>query len=228
MKPIVSPSPNFSSRGGTAVDTVVVHYTDMQTAEEAVARLCDVQAQVSAHYVIAEDGRVFALVDEQEKAWHAGASHWRGRDSVNVFSIGIELANTGLQYGYVPFPIAQMDALAELLDEIRSRHSIPDQNIAGHSDVAPTRKHDPGELFDWQWLAERGHGLWPEALPLSWDGDMQGVIARLSAYGYGITDESVSAVIRAFQQHFRPSLCNGIWDEACEGLLRALLQSVER
>lgn len=226
MKLITAPSPNHSSRDNVTVDTLVLHYTDMLTAEEAVARLQDEQAQVSAHYVIAEDGRIFSLVPEDRKAWHAGVSHWRGRDGVNGFSIGIELANTGLQYGYKPFPLQQMEALAELSQAILARHIIPARNVVGHSDIAPTRKHDPGELFDWRWLALQGIGAWVDAKPLVWDKHIIRLQKRLINYGYGFSENaefSLPAVIKAFQQHFRPRICNTLWDDECEALLSTLL-----
>jgi len=147
------PSPNFNDRpDGVEVDTVVIHYTGMKTAEEALACMCDPEAEVSAHYMIYEDGDVVQLVAEDKRAWHAGVSFWDGRENVNDFSIGIELVNKGHEFGYHEFPNEQMEALIELLRGIKSRHRIKKGNIIGHSDVAPERKQDPGELFDWGML----------------------------------------------------------------------------
>src|SRR6185437_9705520 len=160
-KIIQHPSPNCDSRDGQAVDMLVLHYTDMATAKEALERLCDAAAKVSAHYLVEEDGTVHALVPEEMRAWHAGVSHWRGNTNINQRSVGIEIANPGHRLGYRPFPKPQMDAVAKLCKEILSRHDISARNVVAHSDIAPTRKKDPGELFDWKGLAEQGIGLWP-------------------------------------------------------------------
>ncbi len=129
-------SPNHDSRKGQPIDMLVLHYTDMVSAAEAIARLCDHEAQVSAHYVVAEDGAVTQLVDEAERAWHAGESHWRGHNNINARSIGIEIANPGHSNGYVPFPAAQMEAVKKLSGEIIARHTIDPRNVVGHSDIA--------------------------------------------------------------------------------------------
>ena len=197
---------------------LVLHYTGMPTAAAALARLCDPAAEVSAHYLIDEDGSVHALVDEERRAWHAGVSFWRGQGDINSRSIGIELVNPGHEFGYRPFPVAQMAALAELATAILARHPIPPRNVVGHADIAPRRKEDPGELFDWAWLAGLGIGLWPAA-PLP--GSEAEVAAMLSAWGYETADPS--AALRAFQRHFRPSRCDGRADDETVGLLTALL-----
>ena len=148
-------SPNFNERKeGKKPSMIVVHYTGMKTAEDALERLCDPIAEVSAHYLIEEDGALHALVPEDKRAWHAGVSNWDGETDINSISIGIELVNPGHEHGYRPFPIEQMQALAELCKGVMSRHDI--KVALGHSDVAPERKQDPGELFDWQWLAGQG------------------------------------------------------------------------
>lgn len=157
----MNPSPNFDSREGQNIDMLVLHYTDMATAKEALEKLCDPAAKVSAHYLVEEDGTVHALVPEEMRAWHAGVSSWRGHTNINQRSIGIEIANPGHRLGYRPFPKPQMEAVAKLCRNILSRHDIPARNVVAHSDVAPTRKKDPGELFDWKGLAEQGVGLWP-------------------------------------------------------------------
>jgi N-acetylmuramoyl-L-alanine amidase len=209
-------SPNFNARPeGTPIDMLVIHYTGMQSAEAALARMCDPAAEVSAHYMIDEEGRVFPLVDEENRAWHAGASFWRGESGVNSRSIGIELVNPGHEFGYRPFPEAQMAALIELAKDILSRWPIPSRNVVGHSDIAPRRKQDPGELFDWRRLAEAGIGLWPEP------GKAEGDAAKLlTAYGY--ETEDLAASLTAFQRHFRPSLCDGVADAETLSLLDAV------
>lgn len=164
MSLIESPSPNFDARRAPP-DMVVLHYTGMQTGEAALARLCDPAAKVSAHYMIEEDGRIFRLVPEERRAWHAGVSFWKGERDINAVSIGIEIVNPGHEFGYHAFPDPQIEALIALLDQVRGRWQIPDARILGHSDVAPERKQDPGELFPWKRLAEAGHGLWVEPPP---------------------------------------------------------------
>jgi N-acetylmuramoyl-L-alanine amidase len=156
-------SPNFDSRDGQTVDMLVLHYTGMKTAAEALERLCDPTAKVSAHYVVDEDGSIIQLVDEASRAWHAGVSSWRGHTNINQRSIGIEIVNPGHVFGYRTFPAAQMKSVVELCTQILARHAIPARNVVGHSDVAPARKQDPGELFDWALLAKHGIGLWPKA-----------------------------------------------------------------
>lgn len=232
-------SPNFNDRPpDTAIDTLILHYTGMRTGEEALARLCNPAAKVSAHYVVEEDGRVFALVAEERRAWHAGISHWRGRDNLNDVSIGIEIVNPGHEFGYRPFPASQMQAVATLCHEILARHPIPAHNVIAHSDVAPDRKEDPGELFDWAGLAAQGIGLWAEeagnpAAPKLSLGDTGEAVAHLqrelAAYGYGLAlsgrfDVATEQVVIAFQRHFRPRLFNGIWDGECAARLAALLK----
>jgi len=149
---IDTPSPNFDARA-LPVSMVVLHYTGMMDGASAIARLADPEAKVSAHYVVAEDGQVVRMVDEAHRAWHAGRSWWRGTSDINSASIGIEIVNPGHEFGYRPFPEAQIDAVIELLAGIMERHSITRGNVVGHSDVAPARKEDPGELFPWYRLA---------------------------------------------------------------------------
>ena len=161
-----SESPNFDARPpGARIDMLVLHYTGMVSAEAAIERLCDPAAKVSAHYLIDEDGAVRRLVDENHRAWHAGEASWRGKSDINARSLGIELVNPGHEFGYRPFPEAQMAALEALAQDILARHTIEARNVVGHSDVAPRRKTDPGELFDWRRLAEAGIGLWPGKPP---------------------------------------------------------------
>ncbi|MCB1579269.1 MAG: N-acetylmuramoyl-L-alanine amidase [Rhodospirillales bacterium] len=148
-------SPNYNDRADDcAPSMIVIHYTGMKTAQAALQRLCNPEAEVSAHYVIDEDGTLYQLVDEDKRAWHAGVSEWEGCTDINSASIGIELVNPGHEFGYHPFPHEQMAALAKLCKDIMSRHEI--KTVLGHEDVAPGRKQDPGELFDWFWLDQHG------------------------------------------------------------------------
>lgn len=202
---------------------LVLHYTGMPTAEEALARLCDPEAKVSSHYTIDEAGVIYRHVPEERRAWHAGVSFWAGEANVNGRSIGVELVNPGHEFGYVPFAEPQIIALIELAQGILSRHAIPARFVLGHSDVAPARKTDPGELFPWQRLAETGVGLWPSSAS---DISRAAPFAnQLERFGYGVpphVDVALDAVVTAFQRHFRPSLIDGNWDHECDLLVRAL------
>ncbi len=200
---------------------LVLHYTGMKTAEEALQRLLDPAAKVSAHYLIDEDGTVIRLVNESARAWHAGVASWRGESNVNTRSIGIELVNPGHEHGYRAFPETQMAALEELAREIIARHGLAARNVVGHSDVAPTRKTDPGELFDWRRLAAAGIGLWPAQ-----KGDAVGdVAALLGRYGYDVADRTAAVV--AFQRHFASHRLDGIADEATLKALTALVAGLD-
>jgi N-acetylmuramoyl-L-alanine amidase len=214
MRFLDRPSPNHDPRPG-GVDMLIVHYTGMSNGEQALDRLCSPAAKVSAHYLIEEDGAIWRLVPEERRAWHAGVSFWAGRRDLNGTSIGIELVNPGHDNGYRPFPEVQMVALEALARDILARHPIPARHVLGHSDVAPRRKTDPGELFDWARLARAGIGLWPAA---TGDAGMAPDIAEtqrlLAAIGYetpqtGALDDETRMVITAFQRHFRPSRCDG-------------------
>lgn len=235
--PIAAPSPNFDARKGPP-DMVVLHYTGMPTGPEALARLCDPEAKVSAHYMIEEDGRLFTLVAEERRAWHAGVSFWKGERDINAVSIGIELVNPGHEFGYRAFPDAQIAALVGLLDDIRGRWDIPDSRIIGHSDVAPSRKQDPGELFPWQALAAAGHGLWVEpaaspGAPLSIGDEGAGVFALqagLTRLGYdsaptGRFELETAVILTAFQRHWRPERIDGIADGETRARLVHLLRA---
>ncbi len=237
MDLILAPSPNFDARKSPP-DMVVLHYTGMPTGAEALSRLRDPQTKVSAHYLIEEEGRVFSLVAEERRAWHAGVSFWKGERDINAVSIGIELVNPGHEWGYRAFPDAQIGALIALLDEVRGRWTIPDGRILGHSDVAPERKTDPGELFPWKRLAEAGHGLWlePPAAPgpaLSLGDDGTGVFALqagLTRLGYdsapsGTFDEHTRAIVTAFQRHWRPERVDGVADGETRARLVHLLRA---
>ena len=210
-------SPNHDTRGGVPIDMLVLHYTGMQSAEGALARLTDPAAKVSAHYTIDEDGTIYAHVPEALRAWHAGLSFWAGTRNVNACSIGIELVNPGHEFGYRAFPDAQIAALIELSRGILDRHVIPASRVLGHSDVAPARKEDPGELFAWKELAAAGIGPWPTAR--SSELGPEGLIR----YGYD-PDVAADKRILAFQRHFRPARLTGVWDGECAGLLAGLLE----
>ncbi len=217
---IERPSPNFDPRPPeTPVDMLVVHYTGMASVGAALDRLCDAGARVSAHYLIDEDGTIHHLVADSMRAWHAGESSWRGERDVNGRSIGIELVNPGHQFGYRPFAEAQMAALEDLAARILARHPIPPRNVVGHSDVAPGRRRDPGELFDWARLARAGIGLWPgPAAPR----EVDEAAARLAEFGYAVGDPS--AALSAFQRHFRPARIDGAWDGETAAILEVLLR----
>ena len=196
---------------------LVLHYTGMESAEAALDRLCDPDAQVSAHYLIDEAGAVYRLVEEAERAWHAGLAVWRGHSDVNGRSVGIELANPGHEFGYRAFPEPQMAALIHLAQGILARHPVPARNVVGHSDVAPDRKLDPGELFDWPRLAQAGIGLWPQPATGAPGGEVR---ALLADYGY---DATARHVIGAFQRHFRPTRIDGVADDETIALLHGLI-----
>lgn len=220
MKIIEQASPNFDSREGHVIDMLVLHYTGMKTGAEARARMCDRAAKVSAHYMVDEDGTITRLVGEDRRAWHAGISSWRGETNINQRSVGIEIVNPGHEFGYRPFPAAQMKMVTMLCRDILSRHkTIEPRNVVAHSDIAPVRKEDPGELFEWQTLAKLGVGLWPKQ-PLATDTKAE----ALADYGYDIAD--LPKAITAFQRHFRPKLLNGQWDDECAALLAGLLKLV--
>ena len=215
------PSPNFNARA-LPVSMIVLHYTGMPDAEGAIARLRSPEAGVSAHYVVKEDGEVLRLVDEEQRAWHAGKSYWRGITDVNSASVGIEIVNPGHEFGYRPFPDEQIAALIPLVADIKARHGIGRGNVVGHSDIAPARKEDPGELFPWAALAKRRLALpsptrdlmdpyWTDA----------GFTLALERFGYDVSD-ALKATI-AFQRRFRPERIDGIVDGECRAKLLALL-----
>ncbi len=228
-----APTPNQDDRPpGAPVDTLVLHYTGMSSAQAALDRLRDPAARVSSHYLVEEDGLVWALVDERRRAFHAGVSHWRGHASLNDRSIGIEIVNPGHEHGYRDFPALQMAAVCDLCLSVLSRHRIPARNVVAHSDIAPDRKEDPGERFDWAGLARNGVGLWPEGVP---DLGTQGIVRdaanlrevrqALSDIGYrvapeGALDPALASVLRAFQRHWRPEAVTG---QADAGTLARLL-----
>lgn len=204
------PSPNFDDRG-RAIDMVVLHYTGMESATAARDRLCDPDARVSAHYLVDEDGIVTRLVAEEVRAWHAGVSFWRGATDINARSVGIEIVNPGHEFGYRAFPENQMAAVEGLLAGILARHDIAPARVVGHSDVAPSRKQDPGELFDWKRLAAKGLSVWPETPPQGALTESASAPSMLREIGYD-PDASPADVITAFQRRFVPALVTGTLD----------------
>ncbi len=221
------PSPNHGPRAdGAGVELLILHYTGMPTAASALDRLCDPAAQVSAHYTVDEDGTVYAHVPEDRRAWHAGVSSWRGRGDVNSRSIGVEIVNPGHEFGYRPYPAVQMRAVVDLCRAIVGRHGIAPADVIGHSDIAPDRKEDPGELFDWLGLAAEGIGLWPE--PRAEDdrpADETEVAALLGRYGY---DSAAPRALLSFQRHFHPVAMTGTADAETVRRLRALVRMTGR
>jgi N-acetylmuramoyl-L-alanine amidase len=220
------PSPNHDGRPpGKPTDLLLIHYTGMRDSGAAVQRMTDPASKVSSHYLIDEDGTVYRLVEESRRAWHAGASYWAGERDINGVSIGIELVNPGHEFGYRPFPQSQMSALIELAREVLARNPIPASRVLGHSDVAPRRKIDPGELFDWRALAAAGIGFWPE--PGEGAEDLPSLQRALAGFGYevaptGEPDQQTTACLRAFQRHFRPERVDGHADAQCRALIHGL------
>lgn len=259
---IARPSPNWDERP-VPVDLVVLHYTGMATTEDALARLTDAApvagrypgpwqdpatppdtplGRVSAHYVVGEDGSVFALVDEDKRAWHAGVSHWEGRSDTNARSIGIEIANGGHDFDLPAFPDAQIAAVEALVEDILTRRRLGPHQVVGHSDIAPGRKLDPGERFPWARLAARGLALWPSV-----ESDDRRIVAQLgdegmavlaaqetlAAIGYGVVqtgvfDEATRLVVEAFQRRFRPAVIDGLVDQACAAMMADLSAQLAR
>lgn len=234
----VAASPNHGERRSIGVpDLILLHYTGMKTAAEALARLCDPAAKVSAHYFVREDGRILQLVPEALRAWHAGKSVWDGDADVNSRSIGIEIVNPGHDFGYPDFPDRQIEAVIALCRDIAARRKIRAGRVLAHSDVAPSRKQDPGEKFPWRRLHRAGVGHFVEPAPIVEGpvlrrGDRGEAVAslqtELALYGYGVAvtgeyDETTAAVVAAFQRHFRPARIDGIADVSTVRTLTDLL-----
>lgn len=237
------PSPNHNERDpAKPVDVLLLHYTGMASGEGAVRWLCSPASQVSSHYVVHEDGRVVQLVDEARRAWHAGRGSWAGETDLNTRSVGIEIVNPGHNFGYRPFPDAQIDALIALSLAILGRHPIPPERVLAHSDTAPLRKEDPGELFPWDTLHAAGIGHWVPPAPIvpgpvlveGGEGEAVAALqARFRDYGYGLAETGVfgaetAAVVRAFQRHFRPALVDGIADLSTMATLERLIAALPR
>ncbi|MEQ9345796.1 MAG: N-acetylmuramoyl-L-alanine amidase [Thalassospira sp.] len=229
------PSANFGPRPDNCpIDILVLHYTGMQSGKDALDRLCDPDSSVSCHYLVEEDGRIFRLVDEDKRAWHAGRGNWQNCIDVNSHSIGIEIVNPGHEFGYRPFPDDQITSVIALCQDILTRHHIPTDRIIAHSDMAPDRKEDPGEFFPWKLLAENGIGLWPGVHQTS-PVDLPEFVRLLDQIGYGrpsddITDAEQDAYrikrYIAFQRHWRPSDISGVIDDECMGIAQALARKL--
>lgn len=236
------PSPNIEPRRLTAPPSILLlHYTGLPTVERAIEVLSRPDCKVSCHYVIDEAGRITQMVAEEMRAWHAGLSHWAGETDINSASIGIEIQNAGHDAGLPEFPPVQMRAVLALCQDIVARHAIPKERVLAHSDVAPGRKIDPGERFDWRWLAEHGVGLWVAPAPVE-DADpglaigaeaetIQDAQTLLARYGYGVEshgrlDEPTAKVVAAFQRHFRIARVDGRLDRSTLLTLERLIAAL--
>lgn len=240
MAIIQHPSPNHGTRL-LPVDMLLLHYTGMQTGSEALERLCDPEWGVSAHYLIEEDGQILQLVDERLRAHHAGESFWQGERDINSRSIGIEVVNPGHDWGYRPFPDVQVKAVIDLSKQIMARHAIASKFVLGHSDVAPSRKADPGELFPWGLLAASGIGIAPPDVGEGADvlvslGDKNEAAklaqALLGEIGYdspatGLWSEHDALNMTAFQRHFYPKRLDGFVDTASLQALQKVAGAVK-
>ncbi len=244
------PSPNFDART-RGVELVVLHYTGMQDGETAIARLTDAApvagkypgpwqeataapdaplGRVSTHYVVGEGGEIYRIVPEEQRAWHAGASSWKGEGDVNSRAIGIEIVNGGHDFGLPDFPDAQIDAVILLVRDIIERRTLTRASVIGHSDIAPDRKLDPGEKFPWKRLADAGVALWPKAVPFTQTSDdkVGSLQQQLAAFGYdvkmsGIMDAQTKSAVMAFQRRFRVSQIDGVADDETRALLAGLV-----
>ena len=238
----VIPSANYGDRNkGRLPDMIVLHYTGMPDVEGAIARLCTAGTDVSAHYIVLEDGRIVQCVPEAKRAWHAGVASWAGEEDINSCSIGIEIVNRGHDWGYPDFPLRQTAAVISLCKAIITRRGpISPDRVLAHSDVAPSRKQDPGEKFPWELLSDSGIGHWVRPAPANMDGvklhpgDRSDGVARLqrmlATYGYGIEetgqyDDKTRDVVAAFQRHFRPARVDGVADPSTQMTLRAVVDT---
>jgi N-acetylmuramoyl-L-alanine amidase len=237
----VIPSANQGDRNkGRAPDMIVLHYTGMPDVEGAITQLCTAGTDVSAHYIVLEDGRIVQSVPEARRAWHAGVSSWAGDQDINSCSIGVEIVNRGHDWGYPDYPSRQIAAVTALCRGIMLRREIPSHRVLGHSDVAPSRKKDPGEKFPWHSLANSGVGHWVQPMPIvrgetlklgNIGDDVRDLQLALARYGYGVPgtgkyDGLTMEVVAAFQRHFRPARVDGIADRSTLGTLHALLSSL--
>lgn len=239
MKIEQTPSPNFDERT-LPVSLLVLHYTGMESGEAALERMRDPEAKVSAHYMVEEDGRIFQLVDEDKRAWHAGVSEWAGETNINSNSVGIEIVNGGHDHDLPDFPDVQINAVIALSKAVMERHGISAKKIIGHSDIAPARKQDPGEKFPWAGLAAAGIGLWPDHIEpdrrLLFEAgsrDRGVAIAQrgLAHIGYGaqvsgVLDETTRLVIAALQRRYRPAQIDGLIDIETMHIIRWLAENL--
>lgn len=233
-------SPNHHQRrAGRRPDMLLLHYTGMPTGADALARLCDPASEVSAHYLVFENGRVLQLVPESRRAWHAGTGSWDGETDINSCSIGIEIVYPGHEGGLPPFPEPQINAVLRLSRDILERWLIRPDRVLAHSDVAPARKEDPGEMFPWGLLHAAGVGHWVPPAPLderplhSAESGAAALREMLAAYGYGFAptgtdDQATAEVVTAFQRHFRPARVDGIADASTIVTLQDLLRTRPR
>jgi len=235
----VRSSPNHGERKGRgAPDMIVLHYTGMPDNQAAIRKLCNPTSEVSAHYVVLQDGYIVQLVAESRRSWHAGMASWAGETDINSCSIGIEIANPGHDHGYPSFPKRQIAAVTALCRSIFTRHQIAAGRVLAHSDVAPTRKQDPGEKFPWKVLADSGIGLWVKPAPLGLAGPIfvlgetspmiEETQRLLAKFGYGVTptgylDGTTRDAVAAFQRHFRPERIDGVVDTSSLMTLKALI-----
>ncbi len=240
MKIESTPSPNFDVRK-LPISCLVLHYTGMRTGQAALDRLRDPEAKVSAHYLVEEDGRIFQMVDEKDRAWHAGVSNWNGIKDLNSASIGIEIVNGGHDFGLPDFPDKQINAVIGLSKAVIKRYDIRAKNVVGHSDIAPARKEDPGEKFPWIGLAAAGVGIWPmdvsddqRILFESGARDRGISIAQsgLAHIGYnvsvtGILDDETMLVVKALQRRFRPSKLDGQIDVQTMEIIGSLTRQIQ-
>src|SRR5947209_28203 len=237
----VIPSHNCGERNkDRSPDMILLHYTGMPDVEGAIARLCNAGTDVSAHYIVLDDGRILQCVPEAKRAWHAGVASWAGEADINSCSIGIEIANPGHDWGYPDFPLRQIAAVIALCRGIMLRRNVPSHRVLGHSDVAPSRKKDPGEKFPWHSLANSGVGHWVEPAPIvrgeplklgTISDDVRNLQQALAKYGYGIEvngkyDAPTMEVVTAFQRHFRPARIDGVADHSTLTTLQSLLATL--
>jgi N-acetylmuramoyl-L-alanine amidase len=231
------PSPNIGDRRkGCRANMILLHYTGMPSADKAIRWLANPKSKVSCHYVVDEVGSITQMVAETMRAWHAGASNWAGETDINSVSVGIEIQNPGHEHGYPDFPPEQMQAVAALCRDIASRRGVPPERILAHSDVAPGRKIDPGEKFDWAWLAKHGVGHWVKPAPAAGpalDHDEAALAEAadlLGRYGYGVENDEredwFAVVVRMFQLHFRPARADGRLDAGTLDTLRRLIDTL--
>jgi N-acetylmuramoyl-L-alanine amidase len=237
----VIPSPNHGERNqGRLPDMILLHYTGMPDVEGAIAKLCTAGTDVSAHYIVLEDGRIVQCVPEAKRAWHAGVASWAGEEDINSCSIGIEIINRGHDWGYPEFPLRQIAAVITLCRGIMLRRGVPSHRVLGHSDVAPSRKKDPGEKFPWHSLANSGVGHWVQPAPIvrgetiklgTIGEEVRDIQLALAKYGYAIPtsgkyDGATMEVVSGFQRHFRPERVDGVADQSTLTTLRSLLASL--
>ncbi len=230
------PSPNFNPRKHP-VDMLVLHYTGMQNGQEALDRMSDPEAGVSAHYMVWEDGRAVQLVGEDKRAWHAGVSSWQGDDDLNSRSIGVEIVNRGHDFPQAdgslePYPQVQIEAVIELCTGILARWNIPKSRIVGHSDIAPARKQDPGEHFPWAQLAKAGIGVWPEDIDDA-PAAIRNIQTDLAEIGYGLAatgviDQATTAAVTAFQRRWVQAAVSGKPDPATRAMIAHVKAAISK